>query len=766
MRACVKRAVVAAVLGCVLVSGASAQPVQKVLEVRIVGNKQMTIGAVSAHIRTRAGADYSEKVVRADEQRLLRTGRFLNVQATRTLTAQGVIVTFTVAERPLVATVLFRGNKAVKTGKLAAEVPFGSSDALNDYMVTAGKEAIEALYRKKGYYFIRVTVDANAMARTRQVIYQIVEGPKVAIRKIKYKGHSHFRAMTLRMKVGATARLWPFSAGTLDAEQIQRDVDTLRNLYAGEGFLDAEVGRELKFSPDKSRVVVTFIIREGPRYRISAVLFKGNTVFSGRELARRLKLQPGAFFDALALQRDIRRVEDTYGELGYIEAAVVARKVYKEKPGILDVVFEITEADKYKIGRVTIRGNDVTQDRVIRREFRFFPEQVFNTVAVEESRRRLLETRLFDSVTITPTGRKPGVRDVVVQVHEARTAEFLVGVGISSNSGLLGNIAFTQRNFDILKWPTSWKDLVSMQSWKGAGQVLRIVAEPGTELMRFRIEWFQPYLFDKRYSLGVKGFYWMRGRESYDEDRAGAVVSVGHRFKSRWYGEFSLRLESVRVDNLDSDAPPEVMAVSGPNTLLGLKGTLVRDRTDSRWMPARGDRILFSIEPVVGDHEFTVVSGDYRFYRTLWVDALDRKHVIATRASIGYIFGDAPVFEKFYGGGLGSLRGFEYRGIGPRSMGTDEPIGGDFFVFLGTEYRFPIFGQPGKGEVQGVVFLDTGTVESDFNIVTYRASVGVGVRWFIPMFGPIPISLDFGFPLSKDDQDDTQILTFSFGWRF
>ena len=243
MRKSVTLAVVAAALGSVLASGARAQPVRKVLEVRIAGNKQMSVSAIMAQVRTRTGSDYVERVVRDDEQRLLKTGRFLNVEATATFTAQGVIVTFTVAERPLVAGVVFRGNKAFKTGKLAAEVPFGRSDPMNDYTISAGKQAIESLYRKKGYYFVRVTVDAPEMAKTRRVVYQIVEGPKVAIRKIHYKGNRHFRTLALRMKVSATARIWPFSAGTLDADQIQRDVDTIRNLYTSEGFLDAEVGR-------------------------------------------------------------------------------------------------------------------------------------------------------------------------------------------------------------------------------------------------------------------------------------------------------------------------------------------------------------------------------------------------------------------------------------------------------------------------------------------------------------------------------------------
>jgi len=373
---------------------------------------------------------------------------------------------------------------------------------------------------------------------------------------------------------------------------------------------------------------------------------------------------------------------------------------------------------------------------------------------------------MFESVEIIPTGRAPKVRDVLVQVKEGRTAEFLVGFGLSSNSGLLGNISFTQRNFNLLSWPASWQDFLSGQSMKGAGQTLAIVAEPGTELMRFHIDWTNPYLFDQPYSLSNSIFFFTRRRESYDETRVGDILSLGHRFRNYWYGELAGRVEEVDIHRLEDDSPPEVREVKGSNLVMGLKGTLVRDRTDSRWMPSTGDRFNISYEQVGGDFNFPRVSGDYRFYRTMYVDALDRKHVLATRISAARNLSEAPIFERFYGGGIGSLRGFEYRGISPRSKGTDEPIGGDFTFFAGTEYRFPIIGQEGQGELQGVVFLDSGTVEEDIAFTTYRISTGVGIRWFIPMFGPVPISIDFGFPISKDKQDDTELISFSFGWRF
>jgi len=747
-----------------------------VIEVRVQGNQTLSAEAVLIHVKTRVGNDFDEKVAKADEQALLKTGRFDSVVTTRTQTDQGVIVTFIVTERPVVAKVVFQGNKALKTSDLFKELPFGINDPLNPFNVQAGRQAVLNKYRGSGYYFAEVTVDEEALARQNQAIYRIVEGPKVAIRKIVYKGNRHFRTLWLRLQTKTSSRWWPIVAGNLDIEQVDGDVNTIRNLYVGEGFLDAEVGRLLEFSEDKTQVTLTFVINEGPRYRVNEVSFRGNTVFSDTELAARLKLRQGEFFQALTLQRDVKVLRNTYGELGYIEAEVKARKTYlapdaplpdwaaalKDKPALLNLVLEIVEADQYSIGRIDIRGNDVTQARVIRRELRFFPEQMYNIVAVEESQHRLEETRLFDEVTINPVGKEPKVRNVLVSVREGKTAEFLVGVGVSTNTGLLGNISFTQRNFDLFAWPTSFKQFIKAQSFKGAGQTFRIVAEPGTELMRFQVEWFEPRLFDKEYSLGTKAFLWTRSRESYDETRYGGVVSLGHRFKNLWYGELAGRVESVELDDLDTVVAPEIRKDAGQAILAGIKGTLVRDRTDSRWMPSTGDRFMLSYEQVGGDYTFGRADAEYRIYRTVYVDALDRKHIVAGRVGAGHIFGTAPVFERYYGGGIGSVRGFKYRGISPRGTGVDDPIGGDFLVFAGAEYSFPLIAD----QLRGVVFLDTGTVEEDFGVSSYRASIGVGFRWVIPLFGPVPMSFDFAVPISKDGDDDTQIFSFSLGFTF
>lgn len=303
------------------------------------------------------------------------------------------------------------GNKAIKTGELTKELTFGVGDPLDRFSIENGRKAIENKYKEKGYSQVEVTVDPDDL-NAGKVTYVVREGPEIFIRNIRFEDNTHFGWLKLRMSISSQARFWPFVKGLLNAEDIDRDVDTLKQMYVDEGFLDAEVGRRLDFSADRSRVIVVFLINQGPRYRVNTVIFHGNTVFSSDELLKRLSMQSGRFFTTTGLDNDTKAVQDAYGEMGFIYATVKASRQFAP-PGegerlaaMVNVTYDIVENDQYRVGKIEIRGNNITQDRVIRRQLRFFPEQLFNTVAVEESRNRLMETRLFNNVTVTPQGQR------------------------------------------------------------------------------------------------------------------------------------------------------------------------------------------------------------------------------------------------------------------------------------------------------------------------------------------------------------------------
>ena len=448
------------------------------------------------------------------------------------------------------------------------------------------------------------------------------------------------------------------------------------------------------------------------------VRFEGNAIFPSQTLAGRLQLKNGAFYTEASLQHDITAIRDAYGELGYVEADVGSRYLYKDQPGVVDVVFTITEGRQVHLGDILVRGNDITQGHVVRRELGVYPQQLYNTVAIERSRKRLTETGLFGKVEMRRVDKTDKVSDLLVHVEEGQTATFAIGAGISTRDGLIGDISYTERNFDLFGW-LSPGHATGLRKFRGAGQQLNIVARPGTEVNEFFVNWLEPYLMDHPYSLGSKTFFYNRQFDDYDETRYGEIASLGHRFENGWYTELADRIEGVDLSNLDSDIAPEIREDAGTHIIDGIKGTVVRDRTDSRWLPSTGDRLTLSYEEVVLDYTFGVANADYDIYRTIYVDSHDRKHILAGRVTAGKIFGDAPVFERFYAGGTGSVRGFEYRGISPRSKFNDDAIGGNTLLLAGTEYNFPLFGDPESGELRGVVFMDTGTVEESCHITKY-----------------------------------------------
>jgi outer membrane protein insertion porin family len=608
------------------------QAVPLIADIRVEGNEQMSDNAVLSHVRLRAGQPYDDGLVQADVQRLLQTRRFERVTTERLTESGGVVLLFTVVERPLVKSLTVEGVREFKMSRIFRAIPFGQSDPLDRQHVEAGRERLMELYRERGFFDVSVTFDEDAL-RDNNVIFRVVEGPQCTVRGITFEGNDFFTAWKLRSTIGTKKRVWVFRRGYLDLEQLPRDEDGLRNLYVSEGFFDAEVGHVLDYSPDRTRVNVRFVVRQGPRFRVNELKFEGTTVFADRELAGRMELKTGKHFTSQKMQRSVRAVYDAYGEIGHIQAEVRpqrqflppdadlpdwASKLDGGKPALLNLVFTVSEGEQFRVGQIDIRGNSVTQDRVIRREIRVFPGQLFNTTALEESRRRLQELMIFEpqSVELVPQpleGDGPGnnTRDLLVQVREGPTAQFVVGVGYSTNDGVLGHISFTQRNFDILK-PGGWDSIMRGTAWKGAGQTFRIMAEPGTEIMRASVEWVNPYVGTSEYSWISRAYVFDRGRERYSERRAGMMHAIGRRFPNDWYAELASRLEGVDVyDGVHQPAPapgrPARAEVPGrddaqPVLEDGLGG-------DRRGLVPGDDRADGHVGQPVGDQDGLLVAG-------------------------------------------------------------------------------------------------------------------------------------------------------------
>ena len=245
-----------------------------------------------------------------------------------------------------------------------------------------------------------------------------------------------------------------------------------------------------------------------------------------------------------------------------------------------------------------------------------------------------------------------------MSITEGQTGSIMLGAGVASDSGVIGQISLDQRNFDIKDTPESWGELLTGKAFRGAGQRFRISLSPGTEVSTYSVNFTEPYLYDKPVAFNMGASSFERGRESYDESRLGGTIGLEKRYSDTdWRRGITFRGENVQVTDLDTTAPTEITDVKGDNYLFGTRLYIRKDTTDSRYRPSRGYNFDAGYEQLAGDHTFGIISGTQRWYTTLYEDLSENKTVLETKIWGGTVVGDAPPFEKFYVGGIGSLRG-------------------------------------------------------------------------------------------------------------
>ncbi|MCG3137589.1 MAG: Outer membrane protein assembly factor BamA [Phycisphaerae bacterium] len=741
-----------------------------VAEVRFEGLSNISETYCRNRVVTAAGSEYSPATVQEDVRRLVRSGKFLDVQVETPLQGEQLVVIFKLAERPTITAIEFVGNDKFSAADLLKEVALQVGEPLNIFAIRQGVGYIEAKYKEAGYAEVGVSLDEAALSENR-VVYQIEEGPRVRVRKIIFEGRISFDEDKLLEKVSSKKYFPLLETGAFNPDQAQRDAAEIQTFYRDQGFLDARVSYRTESQKKEGDLRIIFAIDEGTRYTIESIAFEGQSVYTAEELQAAMQLKPGEFMRQDLLNKDIEALKTKYGENGYIYTVVAPGRVFSETPGQVLLTLTISEGAQYSVQRIVVRGNSLTQDKVVRRELKLFPDELFNTTKIKESESNIRSTGLFREAKITPVGDQPDVRDVIVDVEESdSTTQFIVGGGIGSNSGLTGTVSYEARNFDLFDWPRSWGEMIRGRAFRGAGQTFRIEASPGTELSTFRIDFREPYLLDKPLQLGTSFYLTQRGRQEYDEVRLGTNISLGKRFEDGWLkgwvGEVAFRLENVEISDIPKFPAEDIAEAEGNNLLATVKGRLVRNRTDSRWMPSKGDVLTGSYELAGGDWSFSKLESSYEWYYTLKRDEQDRPHIFALKGEIGYMFGETPVFERYYGGGIGTIRGFEFRGISPRDgpcWDDDQRIGGEFRALAGAEYSFPLYADI----FRGVLFTDMGTVEEGFEVTAWRSAVGFGLRLYIPnYFGPVPFEFNFAFPVTQSDEDDTQIFSFAIGVTF
>jgi len=742
-----------------------------IAEVVIRNNRLVTTEKIRNTIKTRPDLKYNHATVQNDVSSLMATKSFQDVRASYQVTPDDkVIVTFDVVEQPNVVTeIKFEGAKHAKDDELLSLTGLNRGVPLNPVANKLAVHAILRYYNEKGRLYAHVELVEGANPGDTRVVFRITEGPEVKVRSVSFTGNSFVGAERLRTQTQTSRAFLGAVGGTFNPGMIELDAYKLEEYYRTFGFQEVKVGREIIPSEDCRYVRVVFHINEGPRFHVRDVDVVGATSFPVEQIRGVTKLKAGDLYDKNIVQADLKNIGDLYGYSG--RRVNPREEVVYSGPGEVTVQYQVAERPPDTVGRVIVSGNEVTRENVIRRQVPVYPGQVLEYPALAQAERNLAKLGIFEMdpekgqrptvAVLDPMSDNP-VKDILVQVQETQTGSLLFSVGVNSDAGIQGSVVLNEKNFDITRWPTSFDDLLSGRAFRGGGQEFRLEAVPGQRFQRYTASFREPSVFDSPYSLATSAYYYTRGYAEYNEQRVGGRFTVGRRLNPLWTANLTMRIEGVDIFDVPDYFPQEIQQWRGDSFLLGLRGSVNRDSRDSFLRPTEGSFFEAGYEQVLGDFNFPLLTGEASKFFTLYQRPDGSgKQVLALRSQLMFSHGDIPIFERFYAGGFRSLRGFEFRGVGPFQQGLN--VGGTFAWLNSAEYQIPLVASDG---FYMVGFVDSGTVESNVEINNYRVTAGLGMRIVVPALGPLPIALDFGVPVVKAPQDREQIFSFWLGYFY
>jgi len=836
-----------------------ASPVQKIT-LQHVGQAAASDALIRANIRLRLGDPYSRKASDDDIHNLRNTGFFENVYVTEKQVAGGVEVTYTLVSKPVVTEILFEGNtggRKFRESKLRKKIRSRTGETLSRPRIFSDTRAILKEYQKGGYHQARVEYEVRHDEALGQaaVVFQVDPGRKVKIDDIVFENAVAFSQRELR-KVFKTRRRWWMSwltgSGKFETDQWDEDLEMLTQFYQDEGYIDFKV-REIKFGyPKEGRMVIRLDLYEGYRYQVGNVTFEGNTLFTEDQIRRGVQvlerpvapfMLEGAIFTPTGLNEDRDAIRDYYEAYGYLDTIVRVTKVPNTDQGTIDLVYSVKEGEISYVEKVEIRGNTRTRDKVIRRELAISPGEVFDMVSVELSKRRLEGTGLFESVDtqVEKIPELPNRRNLIVGVEEGRTGHLIMGFGYSSIEAMFAQAGYVQGNFDLFNPPF----------FTGGGQKFRLQITAGTRRQDYQVTFEEPYFLDRKLRFSVDLYhreiqYYSR---YFEQHQTGAKIGLSRTLWNDFtYGGIDYTIESIGIHDRSSysemlmehdmlanglaEVLPDGLPVNpfdwnpdddrlnqgelgelNNNRLVSKLGLFFAyDTRNHALMPSRGQRTQVNADIAGGP-----LSGDTEMYRlevetAYYFPGFTEGHVWEVVGKVGVVdtFGDSrrvPYFDRFFLGGGYSLRGYDYRDIGPRMQkwknekkdgklgyyvnveGADgkskgkefipvksnipyfpfdqtpqklpengdkwtpvitdgrETLGGSSYWLGSVEYSIPIIDR-----LRVAFFYDIGMVYEDsyeFEFSNYADNWGIGLRLFVPMLGPL--RLDYGFPITHPD---------------
>ena len=778
---------VVAVLGCLaalLVTIFSAQgqqgpPIIKSIDVEYSGPATVAKERILAQLRTRVGQPYSDEVVEADIRQLYSLGIIRNVRIFAQPEGNGVKVIVAVQTRPVVREIEIDGAGKVSAKRLRKELEIKINQPANEEALEKGRQKMIDVYRAKGYNDVTIEYRVDPLDEKRgtsRVVFTVNEGAKATVKLITFEGNTHFKDATLRkeMKTRGQTIVSVFDkSGRLDEVQLQQDLDAVKEFYQNHGYIDVEV-KDVRKERGDGRMHIVITINEGMQYHVGRLTITGQKESTEQRIRAILKMKEGDVYSPKQMHDDAKAVADGYGAGGFVDL-VITPEGTPAGEGIINLHYKIEEGTRAFVERINIVGNTRTKDKVVRREILVAPGDVYNTVRVDLSKKRLENLGYFANVETYPEDSGvPGRKDLTVQLQEKRTGSLSFGGGFSTIDSLIFFAELQQGNFDITNWP----------EFTGGGQKFRLRIQAGTERKDFILALTEPYFLDRRISLGGQLFFNEADYLSseYNQRDYGFEVDLRKPLTPFMYATLYYRLENIDVFNVQTGASPEIQAEEGTRSKSTVGGSLVWDHRDSPLLTRTGQRI--SITPYVaggflgGDTQtygwdvegtqYFHLPKDLIFFVNAEVAVVDvwggQPETITVPANGGVTtvtVPTVPIYDRLYLGGSNNLRGFAFRDVGPRDK-SGEPLGGQTMARVTAELSFPII-----KNVRAALFYDAGFLNADpYDWSTSEhlgTDFGFGIRLDLPIG---PLRIDYGIPIEKDGRDGKGHINFNVGYQF
>lgn len=725
---------------------------QFIADIAPEGNRRIDSGAILRKIKTKAGDSYNPAVLREDLKAIYKMGYFNDVQIDVTETNQGKHILFRVIEKPAISSITFSGLDELDRKDLTEVITLKENAILNPARVSGAAEAIKMLYRSKGYY--NTEVDANISyptPETAAVRFVIDEGEKIYIKEISFEGNSNFDSGDLEDVIETSEKgwlSWLTDSGLLDKDLLNQDASRVIAFYNNNGFLEARVGEPV-VTQEEEWLYIKFIIDEGPRFKVGTVEIDGDLIADKLIFLDMLSIRNEAFLSRQVLREDILKITDFYAEQGYAFADVRPNMNKSQSGSRVDIELSIDKGELVYINRIAIKGNSRTRDNVIRRELEISEGGVFDAKGLRTSNQKLQRLDFFEEVNVTPEpALDPSKMNISIDVKEKSTGQFSIGAGYSSVDSL------------ILMGEISENNLF------GLGHRLALSANLGGSSSRYNLSWTNPRLNDSNVSFGVDLFSWEREYDDYTKDSKGGAVRFGHSLWEKWRMYESYSYTDTDLSDVSPDASFIIRESQDIPITSAVKASFVRDTRDKLYGASRGSRNSLSVKYaggfLGGDSAFTKAEGS-----TSWYFPLPFSTVFHVLGSAGQVWenedGKLPVYERFYLGGMSSIRGYEYGKVSPIDPLTGDRIGGDRMWYTNVEIVVPVLKEQG---VFGVAFFDAGdslAEDMDWTFDQMAKAVGLELRWLSPM-GPLRVV--WGYNLDPLRDEPQTVWDFSIGGQF